>query len=674
MTDLRKLLDIVNDNSKLQRDIELYDSFDLELDEETILETGVVGLSDGAILLEMDEKGIQLLESKGIKLENPDFKDPKVRKFYDIPTVKRVQRGLSEPTDTTDYETPPSMRDPTRGQPGWVKRKHRLQQMGALPKDDKLTEAIIENVCEAHIPIEKILSKRGLEILFSGMQTIWTRYNGPKNDEEFLDFAEMYVLLFLARDIVKELEERNFTNKQMVQLLEKEPILVRMRDQIIPKLLPFWHDYHWKDNPLKEGDVVSGSWKYSGESANIRDVFKMFVNSKFYKGPIKDDKGAYTVVSDVKEFLKDLKMRMPRFKFSGNYTDDEIALAVAMFLYQVGTDLDPLTLKESSHKKVYKMQGEPIGEIGKNSDGEYYVKHYLSGIDNTGYASKSEAVKDLKAMQHSVADNISETAKDYKALKIDRQIPGKVQTMLDTISELRLQAKLAKDREQWSAVTELNDKIENIEDVIVSKYDGQRFIDYYYKTLGKKEMHESKSENKKFVESVDKETRNHYKGQYDSSEASHKVKEFVPVIFPDQYAYNKAMKFARDYFEKYGANGYETFSSPSYGGLPREVINRLSKEDILLIQEIWPKQNLDEAKYQGRTVSLGKPFMTPDGPKKRSVYVKNPKGNIVKVNFGDKKMRIKKSNPKNRKSFRARHKCSNPGPRWKARYWSCRQW
>ena len=83
---------------------------------------------------------------------------------------------------------------------------------------------------------------------------------------------------------------------------------------------------------------------------------------------------------------------------------------------------------------------------------------------------------------------------------------------------------------------------------------------------------------------------------------------------------------------------------------------------------------LGEAKYQGREVSLGKPFLTPGGPKKRAVYVKNDKGNVVKVNFGDPKMKIKKSNPKRRKSFRARHNCSNPGPRWKARFWSCKAW
>ena len=83
----------------------------------------------------------------------------------------------------------------------------------------------------------------------------------------------------------------------------------------------------------------------------------------------------------------------------------------------------------------------------------------------------------------------------------------------------------------------------------------------------------------------------------------------------------------------------------------------------------------EAAKYKGRTVKLGKPFRTPKGPKKFSVYVKNDKGNVVKVNFGDPNMKIKKSDPARRKSFRARHKCdSNPGPRWKARYWSCRKW
>ena len=71
---------------------------------------------------------------------------------------------------------------------------------------------------------------------------------------------------------------------------------------------------------------------------------------------------------------------------------------------------------------------------------------------------------------------------------------------------------------------------------------------------------------------------------------------------------------------------------------------------------------------------LNKPFRTPGGPKKFSVYVKNDKGNIVKVNFGDPNMRIKDNIPGRRKNFRARHNCDNPGSKTKARYWSCRQW
>lgn len=73
--------------------------------------------------------------------------------------------------------------------------------------------------------------------------------------------------------------------------------------------------------------------------------------------------------------------------------------------------------------------------------------------------------------------------------------------------------------------------------------------------------------------------------------------------------------------------------------------------------------------------TLNKPFRTPKGPKKFAVYVKNDKGNVVKVNFGDPNMEIKRDDPKRRKSFRARHHCdTNPGPRWKANYWSCKNW
>jgi hypothetical protein len=91
------------------------------------------------------------------------------------------------------------------------------------------------------------------------------------------------------------------------------------------------------------------------------------------------------------------------------------------------------------------------------------------------------------------------------------------------------------------------------------------------------------------------------------------------------------------------------------------------------IQSVKVREDeVDEAKYQGREVPLGKPMA--GDVKKSKVYVRKPDGKVVKVNFGDKNMRIKKSNPGRRKNFRARHNCKNPGPRWKARYWSCRAW
>ena len=91
------------------------------------------------------------------------------------------------------------------------------------------------------------------------------------------------------------------------------------------------------------------------------------------------------------------------------------------------------------------------------------------------------------------------------------------------------------------------------------------------------------------------------------------------------------------------------------------------------------ENDLFEAEYQGRKVKLNKPMR--GDVKKFKVYVNNDKGNVIKVNFGHggtsakrKTMRIRKSNPAARRSFRARHNCDNPGPKTKARYWSCRKW
>ena len=90
--------------------------------------------------------------------------------------------------------------------------------------------------------------------------------------------------------------------------------------------------------------------------------------------------------------------------------------------------------------------------------------------------------------------------------------------------------------------------------------------------------------------------------------------------------------------------------------------------------EEYDVSHITAAEYQGRKVTLNKPFRTPDAKKKFAVYVKKPDGKVVIVRFGDNSMRIHKSDPERRKSFRARHGCDkDPGPKWKPKWWSC-QW
>jgi hypothetical protein len=117
----------------------------------------------------------------------------------------------------------------------------------------------------------------------------------------------------------------------------------------------------------------------------------------------------------------------------------------------------------------------------------------------------------------------------------------------------------------------------------------------------------------------------------------------------------------------------ERMRKPGEKGAPTPAQMKRAKGEERELNE-WGEIE-EAAEYQGRKVTLNKPFYTPDGPKKSSVYVKNDKGNVIKVNFGDPNMEIKRDDPERKKSFRARHQCdTNPGPKTKARYWSCKAW
>ena len=130
-----------------------------------------------------------------------------------------------------------------------------------------------------------------------------------------------------------------------------------------------------------------------------------------------------------------------------------------------------------------------------------------------------------------------------------------------------------------------------------------------------------------------------------------------------------------------GALGMDPLLKALPDATKKEIVSQLEKMKNIIKHKDGDYINVDglnedqleEAEHRGRKVTLNKPMR--GDVKKFKVFVKDPKtGNVKKVNFGDPNMRIKKSNPKRRKSFRARHNCDNPGPKTKARYWSCRKW
>ena len=118
--------------------------------------------------------------------------------------------------------------------------------------------------------------------------------------------------------------------------------------------------------------------------------------------------------------------------------------------------------------------------------------------------------------------------------------------------------------------------------------------------------------------------------------------------------------------------GYEMIGTKKKNG--KEVPNCVPKEEV---EEACCDDCTDpieeSAEYEGRKVTLNKPFGG-DSKHKRYVYVKNDKGNIIKLGFGDPNMEIKRDDPERLKAYRARHNCSDPGPKWKANYWSCKYW
>jgi hypothetical protein len=162
--------------------------------------------------------------------------------------------------------------------------------------------------------------------------------------------------------------------------------------------------------------------------------------------------------------------------------------------------------------------------------------------------------------------------------------------------------------------------------------------------------------------------------EYKDKKLFDSVKTTADKKFPKN-SYVKNLWILKEYKKRGGKISYENKKKPKNS----EIQKQISGEEILVSYCKQCADNeegieIDEIEAKSAQKKLNKPFRTPNGPKKFSVYVKNDKGNIVKVNFGDPNMEIKRDDPARRKSYRARHNCDNPGPKWKANYWSCKMW
>ena len=169
---------------------------------------------------------------------------------------------------------------------------------------------------------------------------------------------------------------------------------------------------------------------------------------------------------------------------------------------------------------------------------------------------------------------------------------------------------------------------------------------------------------------------------YESEQGATIIEIPLDRLLDEDEATEYANRLANYMYEQ----GYEDFDIEVSTDMTDDIDEETYDDDDDFYEEygmLWYNEDddpMDEAEYRGRKVKLGKPMA--GDVKKFKVYVKDPKtGNVKKVNFGHggssvkgKSMRIRKNNPKARRSFRARHNCDNPGPRTKARYWSCRKW
>ena len=397
-------------------------------------------------------------------------------------------------------------------------------------------------------------------------------------------------------------------------------------------------------------------------------------------------------MSDKEKYVKGMKKAKKDFK--KRYGDDAESVMYATATKMAKEGLNETEENSVSDKKENVQAEERQEDLNWLED----IKR-LSGLDNT-YENSVDAMKEYKVDES--ADTEQEVIAESTEEQVDEVMPFVKMTykeIQDNIKRIRLEIEDG-EREDVAMIKprlrDLLDMKDVVKVILNNKGWGTEYIvgammDSGLDTSVREELAE------KFKKQVSKDpqlAKKLFKDPQVEEASGEKMSE------PTQDAFQEL----KDYAETSGGIDKEEFEKAAYlvkamgkphlkdkaEGMLDDLIGKMDSDPRDKVIQVlarhidltFLKNLLDEAEYQGRKVKLGKP--TRGDVKKFKVYVKNPKGNVVKVNFGhggtsakkagQKTMKIKKSNPARRKSFRARHNCDNPGPRHKARYWSCRAW
>ena len=528
--------------------------------------------------------------------------------------------------------------------------------------------------------------------------TILKKYNGVKSRHGLYDFDSINVVSAGERDPDAEGATGMSASKMRTAAKDKD-------FETFKKGLPasFARSRNAQDlfRNVRKGMNLAASYGYDGGAGALR--FKPFITASTKEELEKmtlRDKYISEHLYDVGDIVDDMETNVTGVivRRGTNYVtleDENMKLHKAWLYNIMETPVYPVKLEERARELKYdKETDQPKKYVKGLSDKE--KKAHDRHLEKQGKKSDS----DPSAYKQSPADKVAKT-KPSKYTKRFKQMYGELKTKSEREPEKRgnefVDSGIPEAYDIGHDYAKYTSSITPGEKNYSPKHQGgpykpSKHSDNLINVNADKDMEpmNKKVELKDIEEwASSKETIDKYKERY-GEEWQSKIEETYNKMFNKVIDTNTNMQEGRmkdiaidlmskekggldadEFKRKYNKSKAEMQKDLGASPEPKKSFKEFAEE----VNEwgVMPSQ-ITESEYQGKKVKLNDPFRTSGGPKKFSVYVKNEKGNVVKVNFGDPNMEIKRDDPDRRRNFRARHNCDNPGPKWKARYWSCYQW